>query len=118
MLDLAFIRRQLKEDGASNVRGVGSIIATQMIESWFFHDLEGIYNFLRVPKSQRKRNAFRPVEKYRGRDLKMLFQAHGKAYAEGERAKHFIESLDIVKIYNGAKALRLGVEAIIAGVTR
>jgi hypothetical protein len=33
------------------IADVYEIVATQDIESWFFHDIEGIYEFLRVPKN-------------------------------------------------------------------
>jgi len=38
----------------SRVVSINEIIATQDLESWFFHDIEGIYDHLRAPHAQRK----------------------------------------------------------------
>lgn len=111
--DLDFIRGALTERGVSNVLSVDSVIATQMIESWFFHDIAGIYRFLRVPTPQRNLKAFAPVERFGVADLKALFRRHGKMYREGERARHFIESLNIRAIHDACQTLRQAVETIL-----
>lgn len=91
---------------------VNLIKATQQIESWFFYDIEGIYIYLKVPKSQRKRNAYQPPERFGYRDLQRLFEKYGKTYMKGKRAESFINKLDIEKIVCNCKELREGIQLI------
>jgi hypothetical protein len=107
--DLGFIRADLKKNRVTNVLSVDQIIATQMIESWFFHDIMGIYKYLKVPQANRSPKAYAPVERLRVKDLKDLFRRYDKVYSEGERARHFIESLDIEIICSRCKTLRDGI---------
>lgn len=111
-LDLKFVRSELMRAGILNVLSIEGIIARQMIESWFFYDIAGIYRYLRVPRSQRRLNAYRPVERYRVENLKKLFRRYGKVYTEGERARGLIQSLDLPCIINQCAALRRGIERI------
>jgi len=110
--DLKFIRSELKSANITNVLSVDQIIATQMIESWFFHDIMGIFKYLKVPKANRNPKAYRPVEQFRANDLNELFRRYDKVYSKGDRARHFIESLDVKLIYDQCKVLKEGVELI------
>jgi hypothetical protein len=110
--DLKFIRAELKRVHAKNVLSVDQIIATQMIESWFFHDIMGIYKYLRVPQANRNPRAYIPVDKFHVDDLKNLFRRYNKVYSEGDRARHFIRSLDIEFICSQCTALKKGIEQI------
>jgi hypothetical protein len=111
--DLGLVQSQVAERGMSNVLSVDAIIATKMIESWFFYDLPGIYTFLRVPKAKRNVRAFKPPEAYDVSDLKALFRRHGKTYREGERARHFINRLNVPGICRNCKELGVGVALIL-----
>jgi hypothetical protein len=73
---------------------------------------EGIYVYLKVPKSQRNQRAFRPPERFGYRDLQRLFERHGKIYTKGKRAENFISRLDIEKIIYNCKELREGIQLI------
>ena len=105
-LDLKFIRRELADKGAGNILSVDAVIATQMIESWFFHDIDGIFNHLRVPRAERKPRKWHPPERLRVWDLKELFRRYGKMYCEGERARGLIEGLDMAVIVKACRDLR------------
>jgi hypothetical protein len=112
--DLESIRQACVQENLRNILSVDAIVANQMIESWFFYDLEGLYNHLKVPEDKRN-----PIEKYltptkcRKRDLIGLFQQYEKTYREGERkAPKFIYSLDIHKIVNNCPELKAGIELI------
>jgi hypothetical protein len=94
------------------VLSVDKIIATQMIESWFFHDIEGIYRFLSTPKSARKNQKFQLVKKLTHIDLANLFKRSGKAYIKGKRSHNFINHLDIEKIFTACEELQKGVHLI------
>jgi len=111
-LDLRFIERELAGKGADSILSVDAVIAKQMIESWFFHDVDGIFAHLRVPKKERKPRKWRPAERFRVEDLKALFRRYGKMYCEGERAKGFIESLNLEAIVTGCRDLRDGIDLI------
>jgi len=84
-----------------------------MIESWFFYDLEGIYNYLKVTSKDRE-----PLVKYntpnkcsKG-DLELLFKKYGKYYHEGKRANDFYESLNWDLIVKSCPELKAGIDLI------
>lgn len=79
--------------------------ATQDIESWFFHDIEGIYTFLRTQRNRRKPEKFRPVEKLNNTHLSELFKCNSKEYKKGSASQNFINCLDLQKIRDGADKL-------------
>jgi len=110
--DIDFIKKEVVSKRLINVLGVDAIIATQMIESWFFYDLDGIYKFLEAPKAQRKKRAYQPPERFRVKDLGDLFRRHNRVYQEGKRAANFINHLDIGKIARECKEMREGLELI------
>lgn len=110
--DLDFIRGELRSREARHVLSVEAIIATQMIESWFFHDLVGIYRYLRVPKSKRRRTAYTPPERYGKIDLQRLFRRYEREYVEGKRSTAFIESLDVAAIATRCEELKTGLSLI------
>ena len=47
-LDLDLIREEIVSKNFDNVLSIDSIIATKMIESWFFYDVSGIYTYLKM----------------------------------------------------------------------
>ena len=81
------------------VTNIREIIATQDIESWFFKDIEGIYRFLKVPKSKRS-NKYKNSEAWNNRDLSKLFHRFNRHYQKGSRVEGFVSKLDLEKIYN------------------
>jgi len=112
--DLESIRQACIQKKLKNILSVDAIVANQMIESWFFYDLDGLYNYLNVPEDIRK-----PIDKYltptkcRKKDIIELFQKHGKYYREGSRkAAKFVYSLDIHKIVNNCSELTAGIKLI------
>lgn len=94
------------------------ILATQMIESWFFYDIEGIYRFLRTPKKDRCPKKYKVIEKLNSYDLSKLFSRYGNIYIKGKRCKFFIDHLDIEKIFKNCTELRNGIELIINNCNR
>jgi hypothetical protein len=99
-LSKRFIRRK------SRVASINEIIATQDLESWFFYDLEGIYKYLKVPKKERKMNAFPNIDKTNNRVLSALFHKYEKHYQKGRGCEGFIENLNLNKIYNDVSELK------------
>jgi len=82
--------------------------AVQDIESWFFHDIKGIYKFLQLPQRNLSRNVlrkYRPVEKLNHQYLSRLFRESGKEYRKGYASENFINNLDIEKIRSNSKVL-------------
>jgi len=63
--DLKRIEKYIKDESIKRVLSIDMIRATPHIESWLFHDIDGIYGFLRVPKSHRKPKTFKPPSKFR-----------------------------------------------------
>ena len=110
--DIKKIKKYVNDAKLKSVLSIDLITATQQIESWFFYDIEGIYVYLKVPKSHRRLNAFRPPEKFDYRDLQRLFERYGKTYMKGKRAESFINKLDIKKIVCNCKELREGIQLI------
>jgi hypothetical protein len=97
---------------------VGAVVATQMIESWFFHDIEAIFEFLKVPVAKRHPENFRIVQNLTHVDLSNLFHQNGKAYYKGKRCANFVNRLDIDKIFRACKELRDGINLLARKRTR
>jgi len=110
--DIRKIKKYIKDENLKSVLSVDLIRATQHIESWFFYDIEGIYAYLKVQRSRRRLNAFRPPEKFGYRDLQRLFERYGKTYSKGRRTKSFINKLNIEKIVCNCKELGEGIQLI------
>lgn len=79
--------------------------AVQDIESWFFHDIKGIYEFLRFPKSKRTIKRYKPVEKLNHQNLSKLFKQVKKEYRKGFASNNFINNLDLDVIRKNSKVL-------------
>ncbi len=112
-IDIDYIMKQISSK-TERVKSVNEIIATQVIESWFFIDIEGIYNYLRFPKNMRNPNKYVNYEAFSHRELAQLFRNRGKAYMKGHKAEKFISSLNIKKIYNSCDDLKKGINKIIS----
>lgn len=110
--DIKKVKKYIKGEKIKSVLSIDLIKATQQIESWFFHDIEGIYQFLKVPRAQRNLSAFKPPEKFGYKDLQRLFERYGKTYNKGEKAASFINHLNIEKIVSKCKELREGVQLV------
>jgi hypothetical protein len=113
-LDIVELRSTLKErKDFKRVLSADAIIATQMIESWFFHDIDGIYKFLKVPHALRNPTKFTPPKKFTHLDLSKLFARFGKTYIKGRKCANFINHLDLGKIYGNCRELSVGLNLII-----
>lgn len=110
--DIKTILKYVKDANVTSVLSVDLITATQQIESWFFHDIDGIFKYLEVPKAQRNVRAFGRPEKFSYKDIQKLFERYGKTYAKGKRAENFINNLDNGKIVRSCKELREGIQLI------
>jgi hypothetical protein len=111
-LDIDSIIDFVRKEGIEQVLSIDSIIATKQIESWFFYDIEGIYDFLKAPNSRRNPGKYKPPERFGKKDLQRLFDQFGKDYQSGRSAENFINHLDIGKIVSKCKELREGIEKI------
>jgi hypothetical protein len=112
-LDLKLIRNTVVKKNRNNVLSVDRIIATKMLESWFFYDMPGIYKYLKTPRAKRTIDKFMPPEKNDWRVLDRLYKQNGKLhYMKGFKAEGIVKSLDIPKIYNSCKELKDGVDLI------
>jgi len=119
-IDLNVIRETLYKNNKTRKRilNIEEIVATQMIESWFFYDIQGIFNFLRVPSHERNARKYTPIEKLTHIDLSKLFSKYGKVYIKGKRCRNFLQHLDIDKIYKSCPELRRGITSIISSRKR
>lgn len=107
-----FIRNKARDRRMTHVLSIDGILADPDIESWFFYDVEGIYRFLGAKKSQRNIRKYSNVPKLGKKDLQQLFYRFGKVYLPGNRAKHFINNLNIEKIVSKCKELSNGIKLI------
>ena len=110
--DIKRVKKYIKNERIRVVLSIDAIRATRQVESWFFYDIEGIYEFLRVPKAKRNLRTFRPPEKFGYKDLQKLFERYGKTYTKGRRAENFINHLDIKKIASNCRELNDRIELI------
>ncbi|MEH3114418.1 hypothetical protein [Pedobacter terrae] len=53
LLDISGLRKKFISK-KSRIKSINHIVATQDLESWFYHDIEGIYKYLKVPTNERK----------------------------------------------------------------
>lgn len=111
LLDIESLRKKYISK-KSRISTINEIVATQDLESWFFHDLEGIYKYLRTPKSKRNLKAYNNTEATNNRILSCLFHNYNKHYQKGKKVHGFIEQLDIEKIYNNVQELKDAVSFI------
>lgn len=104
-VDITLLKSELM---SSNIGAMDVALfeATQDIESWFFHDIEGIFKFLRVPRSKRIPSKYKPVEKLNHTDLSRLFKSAGKTYKKGFASRNFIDHLDIDLIKQNCEVLQ------------
>lgn len=113
-LDIVELRSTLKEQrDFKRVLSADAIIATQMIESWFFYNIEGIYKLLKVPWRLRSLTKYKPPEKFTYLDLSTLFSRFGKTYIKGRKCANLINHLDLEKIYGNCSELSVGLNLII-----
>ena len=111
-LDLSFIRNQVKQRGIRQVLSVNAILAIPEIESWFFYDIEGIYEYLRTPNNQRNVKKYSSPKNFGKKELQRLFDQVDKNYLPGKRATNFINNLDITKIASRCESLNRGINRI------
>jgi hypothetical protein len=94
-VDLDYIKAELYSYKNILQENIILFEAIQDIESWFFHDVESIFEFLRIPAAKRASAKFRPVEKLNNKDLSRLFNQAKKDYKKGKASTHFINQLNL-----------------------
>lgn len=101
----------------SNIKQIDKIEAIIMIESWFFHDLEGICKYINLEYTKTVKRNYSNTEILKSTHLSELFKKGKtkKHYKKGEES--FLNSLDIEKIYNNCSDLRTGIQGIIKNFT-
>lgn len=114
-LSISILRSRIKEiPGLKEVvLSADLILATQMIESWFFYDIDGIHKFLRTPRHERNSKKYRPAEKFSADHLSQLFARYGKVYIKGKRCRNFVDHLNLEKIFNACDELNEGINLIL-----
>lgn len=107
--DADAIKRKLNK---KQIKRIAKIEAVQMIESWFFYDLESICDYIGLPLTESLSRNYSNPERLTHRDLSKLFQKgiKKKHYRKGDEA--FLNKLNIEKIYNNCNDLREGIEMI------
>lgn len=114
------IVKELKKEKVkiTNIKEIDAIEAIFMIESWFFHDLEGICKYINLDCTETLKKNYSNAEKFKDSDLAALFRKgkSKKLYKKGEES--FLNSLDIERIYNSCSDLRKGIEGIIEALDK
>ena len=105
LMDIALLKKEFI-DRKSRVKAIHQVIATQDLESWFYHDMPGIYKYLSAPAADRKNLVCPNVDATHNRLLSALFHRYKKHYQKGRRAEGFIEALDIKKIVTNVPELQ------------
>jgi hypothetical protein len=112
--DASAILKELKKFVKTNaIKEIAAIEAIFMIESWFFHDLEGVCRYINLSYTETLKKNYSNAERFTSSHLSELFKK-GKVkrhYKKGEES--FLNSLDIEKIYNNCSDLREGIQRII-----
>jgi hypothetical protein len=105
-LDLDALTKEFINIKNARVQSINEILATQDLESWFFYDLDGIYKFLKVPKSKRNYKAYPNTEATNNRVLSALFHRHNRHYQKGKRVEDFLNSINLEFIFNTVEELK------------
>ena len=83
------VDKMLRKAGADRVV---HLKAKRSIEDWFLLDLEGVCNYLKLPKGTK-------IQQGRGlKTLQDLFRKKNRVYVKGANAADFIRCLDLTKI--------------------
>ncbi len=118
LLNIDKLRTEFITQKKSRIKGISEIVATQDLESWFFHDMNGIYNYLKVPKKSRTL-VISDVEKTNNRVLAQLFRKHNRIYQKrGKACAGFIASLDLDMIYRKSTDLKKAIADMIKIMAR
>lgn len=104
------VEAKLKE--LSGFRNLHDVICVLMMESIFFIDIDGIYDFLKVPQNRRDPQRFKNFRNLSHKDLSNLFNKFGQTYAKGIKCKDLIEHLDMDKIIEDADEIKYMIENI------
>lgn len=88
------VKKDLKDNGATDIIHVQ---AKRSIEDWFLHDLDGILNFLRLPKKTKVsgKNGYEKLQRF--------YKQANKVYYKGIKSNGMIEQLNIEVIANEVK---------------
>lgn len=93
---------------------VEKIEAIQMIESWFFHDIEGICDYIGLKFSKNLQRKYDNTEQLTRKDLADLFRKGTKILYYKKGDKSFLMSLNLDKIYQKSKELKGGISMIMS----
>ena len=104
-IDFDTVRQELKSCGGISFKNIDLFEAVQDIESWFFHDIEGIFQHLRLDRAHRIPQKYRPVERLNNVDMSNLFKLAGREYRKGFASQNFTDGLDLQKIRAGSSVL-------------
>ena len=104
-IDMQLIEEELKNYPNIKSENIRLFLAVQDIESWFFHDIEGIYSFLKFPTSRLKIRKFSTVEKLNHQDLSKLFKEAKTDYRKGYASENFINNINLEIIRKKSKVL-------------
>lgn len=88
------------------------VIANIMIESLFFIDIDGIYNFLRAKHSTRNPKKYTNFRILRHQDLSKVFKTYGSSYSKGKKCQGLVNSLDLEKIIKAASEISSLIELV------
>lgn len=108
------LKKEFIKNKKSRIKDISEIVATQDLESWFFHDIDGIFDYLNVPENQRNSAKYADVEKNtNNKVLSQLFKKYGKLYYKrGDKVAEVLDKLDLNKIYSKALDLQVGIQQI------
>lgn len=110
-LNLEKIRSEFQID-KNNVKHIMEIVATKHLESWFFYDLDGIYDFAGVPVKKRNYTKYSNPHSQGHSVVSAICRSNGKDYQKGKRASELIEKLNLEKIYNECQELKEGIDEV------
>lgn len=109
LLNANKIFKQAKSAKLNKVKNIIEVIATQCIESWFFYDSNGIYDFIGTGKKSRNLNKYPNPESCNHTELTQFIRQvsrHKKDYQKGENAIKLIDKLDLKLIHSKVKELQ------------
>lgn len=115
-LNITKIRTDFLDEKAYKTFMIDEIVATKELESWYLYDMDGIYDYLNVPKKKRKMNIFNNPHQYKSSDLISFCRKHKKEYSKGKKSQELINCLNIDYIYENCVEFKTGINNIIQGM--
>lgn len=106
--------KELKKYGINikRIKSISSVEAIKMIESWFFHDIEGICKYIGMPITKGIKSQYLATYNLGHKDLSKLFKKGSKKRYYKKGNEDFLNQLNIDIIVSKCEELKNAIDLI------